>query len=268
MSKKETLRWAIQSNLVNSQDLARLTRACSDQGQPWVTFEAVPFSDELPPLDNLQPTLFYGSTQSMLSIHRSGHWKPGVYFDEGRFQTSAWVQAYGKACLNAEAQQTTLRALSRSQAAPDQLFFVRPCDDSKAFAGDVMSFASIQEWCRSLEQAPDCVVHPDLPILAAEPVGISHEWRLFVVSGRVSTGSHYRAHHRLEVSPGYPQAVAEFAEELARLWQPAPLYVLDVGQSGPNFYVIEINCFHSAGFYASDLDRLVRDISALPVDGN
>lgn len=48
-----------------------------------------------------------------------------------------------------------------------------------------------------------------------------------------------------------PAEVVEFARETAAIWAPAPVFVLDVARSADQLYVVEANCFHSAGFYAA-----------------
>ena len=101
----------------------------------------------------------------------------------------------------------------------------------------------------------------DCPVVVAEPVGISHEWRLFIVDGRASSGSHYRSRHRLDVSPDVPDEVIVFAEETAATWSPAPVFVLDICQSGDQLFVLEVNCFHSSGFYAADVRKIFADVS-------
>lgn len=252
------LRWAIQSNLVNGADLEKVLQACRQQGRPATTFTTVPFSNQPPDLDNSNPTVFYGSTGCMSNIWESQRWHPGVFFDPERFSFPAWNAAYGSDCLNSAAQQTTLGELATLSYPEEQLLFLRPIHDDKAFAGEVMAFGEIQNWVKGLDQT---VLSPDCPILVAEPVGIGHEWRLFLVNGRYSTGSHYRTRQRLDVYSGVPPEVVAFAESLATRWQPAPVFVLDVAQSGDRLYLVEINCFNSAGFYASDVDRLVRDVS-------
>lgn len=252
------LRWAIQSNLVNAADLERLLSACRQHDQPSVTFETIPFSNQAPDLDTDVSTVFYGSTGCMSNIWQTQKWNPGVFFDPQRFSFPEWGRAYGRHCLNGEARETTLTALAAEAYPADRLFFLRPIHDDKAFAGEVMAFGEIQKWVGELDQT---VLSPETPILVAEPVGISHEWRLFMVNGKVSTGSHYRTRQRLDVFAEVPVEVVAFAEGLARLWQPAPVFVLDVASSADRLYLVEINCFNSAGFYASDVAQLVGDVS-------
>lgn len=252
------LRWAIQSNLVNTADLEKLLAACRHHGQPAVTFETIPFSNQPPDLDTDQPTIFYGSTGCMSNIWQTGKWTPGVFFDPDLFSFPVWGRQYGHHCLNGGARETTLLGLASESHDPQRLFFLRPIHDDKAFAGEVMAFGEIREWVGELEQT---VLSPKTPILVAEPVGISHEWRLFMVGGKVSTGSHYRTRQRLDVYAEVPEEVVTFAEQLALLWQPAPVFVLDVASSADQLYLVEINCFNSAGFYAGDVTKLVGDVS-------
>ena len=253
------LTWAVQTNLINQRDLQSLKAACEKTGQNFLDFQAIPFSDELPDVPNQGPTVFYGATRCMAQVHSSRRWNPGVFFDEAFFNFNCWSQQLPT--LNGGAQVTTLEGLASQNHAAERLFFVRPCDDSKAFAGEVMAFGDIQQWCRQLS-AEACEVSPSCPIVAAEPVGIAKEWRLFVVEGKVASGSQYRVNHRLEVDPLVPAEVCDFVERLADRWQPAPVFVMDVALSGGDLYVIEVNCFNSAGFYASDVERIVARVSA------
>ena len=75
-----SLVWAVQSNLINSSDLARLELACRAQAVPFCPFQTVPFSDALPDIPHDRPTVFYGATRCMSSIYRDGRWTPGVFF--------------------------------------------------------------------------------------------------------------------------------------------------------------------------------------------
>jgi hypothetical protein len=36
---------------------------------------------------------------------------------------------------------------------------------------------------------------------------------------------------------------------------------MDIGESNKNLYVIEIGCLNSAGFYASNIDKIVCEVS-------
>lgn len=258
MSKELT--WVVQTNLLSAGDPARIQEACKALNIPFEPLEVQPFSDELPQVPTERPTVFYGSTRMVTSVARAGTWTPGVFFDEDAFSFERCKEALGAHMLNGDARIVTFEQLARETHAADKLFFVRPTDDLKAFAGTVLSFSEMQAWCRQLELEP-CELPPSYPIMVAEPVGLAHEWRVFMVDGKVSSGSHYRSYDRLDVRPDLPQEVRDFATRMAAQWQPARAFALDVAATGGDYYVIEINCFNSCGFYASDVKQIVSDVS-------
>ncbi|MCA9617209.1 MAG: ATP-grasp domain-containing protein, partial [Myxococcales bacterium] len=107
---------------------------------------------------------------------------------------------------------------------------------------------------------------PSLPLLDADvalcpPRAIDDEWRLFVVDGHVVTGSHYRSGETLDVHDDVPPEVASFGEATAARHAPSPVFVLDVARAGGALRVVEYNCLHGAGFYASDVGAVVRALN-------
>lgn len=254
------MRWAIQTNLGNRAEIARLLKSCRDLGHAVVELAHVPFSSELPNLDSETPTIFYGATGFVTLVAESGRWSPGVYFSAPRFEFEAYRDVLGDRALNSGARLTTLAVLARESRPSGEVLFVRPRGDTKEFAGAVFEFFRIQEWVKSLEEE-ETTLSPDCPVLVAEPVGLAAEWRLFVVDGRVVSGSLYRRYHKLEVSPELPREVVDFAQATAALYSPARAFVLDLARSGPNLYVVEYNCLNSSGFYASDTTAIVEALS-------
>ncbi|MCB9615233.1 MAG: ATP-grasp domain-containing protein [Sandaracinus sp.] len=106
-------------------------------------------------------------------------------------------------------------------------------------------------------------VHPllDADLALCPPRAIEDEWRLFVVDGRVVTGSHYRSGETLDVHDDVPSEVAAFGEGIAVRYTPSPAFVLDVARSRGTLKVVEYNCLHGAGFYASDVGAVVRALN-------
>lgn len=99
-------------------------------------------------------------------------------------------------------------------------------------------------------------------LVLCPPRTIEDEWRLFVVDGRVVTGSHYRRGDTLDVRADVPVEVVSFGETIAARYAPSPAFVLDVAHSDGALRVVEYNCLHGAGFYASDVDAVVRALNA------
>lgn len=193
-------------------------------------------------------------------MHRSGRWVPGVFFDEQAFQFTHTLQQYGDECLNSDARVTTMAELAALDLADDVRLFVRPVADLKEFAGTEFTLGDYRSWYARLAGG-DFDLCPDTPIIAASIKPIEHEWRLFLVDGRVVAGSHYRSHGELQVSPEIPPEVRVYAEQMAAVWSPSAVFVLDVAQSQGRLCVIEINGFNSSGFYASNIQDIVEAVS-------
>jgi len=254
--------WAIQTNLGEIPAIEKLKEACELTGNLFAPFQALPFCDDLPDLPTDRPTVFYGSTNVIHRIHKSGKWNPGAFFNEENFNFLTWSSYYK--CLNADAIVTTLADLVNPwefNVELDTECFIRPLADDKAFAGVVMTLGEIYKWVEELENCDSPQVSPTTPILVNNPVGIKQEWRLFIVNGRVSAGSQYRVNHKLKTSPEVPLEVIEFATAQVKLFQPAPVFTMDIAKTGNDLSVIEINCFNSSGFYESNVTALVGDIS-------
>lgn len=232
----------------------------------------MPFSKDVPDIDSDKPTLFYGATKWINNIYNNNRWQPGVYFNpESTYPV--WSAQYKEKALNYGSEITTLEELSFRPYEDSRLIFVRPIRDLKEFNGDVWEFGSLKRWVKGMwaqglatatrsiitDLSPEALVK--IPIVVSEPFGIAHEWRTFIVGGKVSSASHYRKYHKLTVSNDVPNEVIEFAEEQAKVYSPSEVFVMDVCESAGNLYIVEIGCFHSAGFYAADVKKIINDIS-------
>ena len=253
------VKWVVQSNL-GKHYFSDIENACKKLGLDFVPQPVIPFSDELPKVSADDLTIFYGATNWINTIYKSKVWRPGTFFNP-QSTVDYWMKKYKMFCLNYGSEITTLNKVAARNLDDKDQFFIRPCSDNKEFAGTVMSFKDIKDWQNMLVMCGDVDWVGNMPIILGQPHGISNEWRLFMIDGRVSSGSHYREYHKLKETPDVPPEVIEFAEERADEYTPAPVFVMDIGRSGDELWVIEIGCFNSAGFYAADVEKIVKDVS-------
>jgi len=261
LERKIMVNWVVQTNLGKhySDDIEQ---ACKSLGLNFTGLSVIPFDSSVPSVSTDSPTIFYGATRWISNIYESNKWNPGVFFNPESIFT-LWSRKYGKHTLNYNAEVSTITKLGQQIRAgrswKDNLIFIRPVSDQKEFAGDVISVSEIDEWSQKLMiDVPD---FGEVPVIISEPVGIAHEWRLFIVDGKVSSGSHYRASHKLKTDPLVPKDVSDFALKMAEKYTPSPVFVMDIGESGDELYVIEIGCFNSAGFYDANVEKIVYDVS-------
>lgn len=251
------MRWAIQTNLGSSRDAEALARACRDRGCEVHGIVRPPFCRDAPEVPTDAPTVFYGSSSLIDAVVLADRWRPGAWTLDDDYET--WISTYGSAMLNADARVLSMAQLASDDALANdtRLIFARPCNDTKVFAGHVTARCELVAWARRALEIGDSTLAAETRVLLAEPVGLRDEWRLFVVDRQVVTGSHYRTYQRLDVSPGVPDEVRQFAEQLLARESPAPVVVMDVGRSGDDLFLIEFNGACSSGFYAADLTALV-----------
>ena len=259
------MRWVIQSNLGNLEDHGRIHAICEKQGYSHESIKVIPFSSEIPEIDNAQPTIFYGATNFINNIYKSKKWNPGTFFNGENFTMRAYVGHYKEHMINFPCDFTTIGKFASSHQPMDKQFFVRPIKDLKEFPGEVMDFNKMVGWEKNIRYLPGCDNNPtltvDTEIAVSEPYGIAHEWRAFIVNGRVSSGSHYRSYMQLDSKEDFPERVADFVEQMCAFCMPAKVFVMDVGESAGNLFIIECNCFNSSGFYKSNIEKIIVDVS-------
>ncbi|MFD5875185.1 ATP-grasp domain-containing protein [Streptomyces sp. NPDC060322] len=103
---------------------------------------------------------------------------------------------------------------------------------------------------------PDAV-DPDTVVLVSEVVVFEAEYRLYVLDGRVHTGSRYAASGQLRLAPLSAGARAFGTELLDAVGHTLPsAIVVDVGVTDAGRWaVVEANAAWASGCYASDPDR-------------
>jgi hypothetical protein len=253
------VKWMVQNNFRSEPgDTEKIEEACKKYGFEFQGVKVIPFSGEIPEVS--KDMIFYGGTGWINNIYNKHPDLPGIFFNPKSVFTY-WIEKYGENALNFGAKETTLEEVSEEDHPDDKPFFIRPVRDLKEFNGGVMYFRDIRDWSNKVY----CVAedYGKIPIVVGEPFRIAHEWRLFIVNGKVITGSHYRLYSISQINPDVPQRVIDFAESQAEVYSPTAAFVMDVGESNKNLYVIEVGCLNSAGFYDSDINKIVYEVSNL-----
>jgi hypothetical protein len=257
--------WAVQTNLGHHPDVAALRAAVlAEPRAELLPISALPFSDELPDIPLGRPTVVYGSTRLVTNVHRSGSWRPGVFFDEEAFSYAAYRRGYGEHFLNRDAAVWSLDDIHPGKVAAESTVFVRPADDLKAFGGGLWRFGELCDWVGRLRRG-DLEFELSTNLVVAPAKEIGREWRLFVVSREVVAGSGYRRGGAMDVTAAVPRIVADFGASMAARWGPAAAYALDIAEHAGDLWVVEANCLNSAGFYPADVNAVVQRVTRLAV---
>ncbi len=256
------MKWYVQQNLGSERDLAAMERACDKHGHGFERIAYQPFSLHPPSVPHDEPALFYGAPNLIRLVAQAQRWSPGVYWSDEAFRASAWGDAYQEDQLNRRAIFTQLDALLGSGRSDEEVVFLRPDRDLKEFAGSVLTMEELRRWAVNALQE-DTTLDGAMRVLVGPAIEIDAEWRCFVVDGEVVAASLYRAAGELSVSEGAPREVVLFCERLSLKWSPARVFIMDIAAHQGHLSVIEINGFHSSGFYAASIDRVIDAVSSL-----
>ena len=274
--------WVVQNNLYNEYGYKNFITALDRLGSNYVVVKPVPFSTIiLPPdfdsmtqriedvdepyIDTDQNIVICGAI-TLGKVAKARGWTPGTFLNEN-FDFKYWCDGFGKEnLLNGESIVCTVE----NAECDEEEIFLRPTKDTKAFTGIVMTKEEFYKW---KERIADIIpydftpLHKDTEIMMSPVKEIFAEYRLFVVDGTIVTGSIYKQGTmgitQLNNLNGVFQPDEEImcmAQEMVDKWQPAVAFVIDIAKTPEGLKIIEINNFNSAGFYSSDVYKIINAI--------
>jgi hypothetical protein len=265
----KNLRWVVQKDLWNEKGYHALLDTLNERGIPHDIVKVIPFSHHFTPeLHPDSPVVVMGWEGFGIRARELG-WRPGAYLSSNLDQR-IWLEAWGHLCLNADSE------IGRLGDAPEDRgeVFLRPVLDDKSFAGRLDTPESLAQWKADLTRVvagmlPDesePTVTVETIVSWSSPKRILAEYRFFLVGRTVVTGSRYqmagRSANRLVVDPdalpdGVGAAAWTCAQAAADLWSPLDNFVLDVAETDEGLRIIECGCLNAAGWYDSDVARIV-----------
>jgi hypothetical protein len=233
--------------------------------------ESVHFAHELelPPDDTVM--VWGATTLGHIAVEKG--WKPGR-FQNDKFDMRYLTKRFGPHMLNSDAKFCTFSELEF-----EGLKFIRPVHDSKSFSGTVIAGDELAKWKTRVLDVSDgyATLRPETEVMYAEPKDIDLEARFFIVDGTVVSGSSYRSlgrqilYQRIDGNNPLFRPMVDFVRDMLAVdftesdsyestyAEPiAEAFVMDIGQVGDQYKVVEINTINSAGFYATDMGAVVR----------
>lgn len=263
--------WVIQKDIFNEPFYNKLLAFLEKVDIPYETVKVVPFVGEFvpEPTPTQENVIVIGSYSMSKSAIRRG-WIPGA-FDNENYDYRVWSKEWEGYCLNAPA------CIYKFGEVPEQEndFFIRPCEDTKAFTGYVTDWKEFSEW-----QQKVCALSGDLTekekadiaedvfhtlgyetmVLVSKPKDIVEEYRFVIVDGKVITGSMYKNGPVGLYNECTNSDIIEFAQKITDIWVPSRAFALDIAVLNGEYYVIEMGCVNSAGLYECDIQKIVMAI--------
>ncbi len=253
------MHWVIQENLHGERGFQTLIDTLEKFEIPHDLVKVIPFVGETIPDVNPEGKIFVIGSMSMHRVAKRKGWDPGVIMIPDMLEVATHWKHY---LLNSEYTVGAIGTLNAEVEFPEPMF-IRPYDDSKAFNGTIMDAEDFADMQRNLTRVasdkPTCSL--DTQVIISPLKEILREYRFFIVDGEVATGSMYKRGGKVLYSDELDGAL-DFVKEFLKVetWRPAKAFVLDVAMVPSGYDIIEINNLNSAGFYASDIQKLVMAI--------
>ncbi len=263
------VRWVVQSNLLSENDIDSIRSACEKCGADFQPVQVIPFSDALPEFTvDDKVNIYYGSTTFISRVDDALKFPDGVFFCHTAFQMDNYNAKWGQHMLNIDAKLTTLNECLEG-GVPTGDNFARPVADDKSFAGEVMKREELLEWAERVksnaavekEHGNVPTLDGDTPIMVGPALRVEKEWRNFIVDEKVIASTLYRKEHKLFKLREAPQDMIDFVHDRCGEYVPHRIFVMDIALCGNSYYIVECGCFNSAGFYAADVDEIVKVVS-------
>lgn len=259
------IRWIVSNDLGSQSDIIQLVdelKSNEDVDYIPVSLEQVltpSFKPDIP-VDDI-PTIFYGPVNFVTRMGKLGY-KPGVYGTPDTY-------SYDNICNNIPHEfifndpegshiVTATDVINSYNENEDYDMFFKPYKDDKSIIGSVKKITDIVDFCKQVLDGKIPDVDGTTKFVISTPYGITVEYRLFVVDGKIISGSEYNPDKN---NNSIPNKVIEFGNKIIEFWRPEPFFVLDIVISNNNCFVMEIQNFHSAGFYSSDIGKIVNSIN-------
>jgi len=269
--------YLIQENCFREANYDYLVESLQRLGLEYVQVKVLPFVDSFRCMDDPdkeyvtdRKDIFPFGSIKLARIGKDQGWEPGSIITENHdFQV--YREHYRENLLNWDSKVVNF---TDSWVWDEEMYFVRPCKDTKAFTGSVFTKAEWEEFVhRSLTNGH--LASTDNNTLMSEVLrkteiqvssvkDIQREYRFWVIGGKVVTGSMYRLGGRFHVSDQVDPDAVSFAESMVKLWQLDKRgFILDVCLADGQWKIVECGCLNCAGFYAANLPKVLAALEDL-----
>jgi len=206
------------------------------------------------PLTVGQSDVFCWGSVRLAHIAKDYGWTPGSLFNDNH-DYRVYAEHYGEEMLNHDSR---IIEFSQEFEPPSYIFFARPCGDTKAFTGQCFIKASWEEFVKfNLANKSRPTLNESTAVQISSRKDIQREFRTWIVQGKVVTASQYKLGSKVVHQRCTEPLVLEYAQRMADVYCPAEAFVLDVCLANDEMKVVEVNCINCAGFYDTDLVKLI-----------
>lgn len=267
------MHYIIQENVFREHHYEMLLKSVQRMGLPYTTVRIFPFVDKVVDLEDIndkeggynvddlpdfvpsQPKVFVFGAIKLARIVAKKGWQPGSMMNANH-DYDVYKHHYKENLLNYDSQ--ILKVSDKIDWQLGETKFIRPTQDTKSFTGAVFTQIEWEEAVeRNLYNHRSEIFNEETLIQVSSVKEIYKEIRFWVVGGKIITGSQYRIGNQTLYDEYYEEEAKEFAQSMVDIFQLAEAFVIDVCLTENGWKVVECGCINCAGFYKSDLQKVI-----------
>ncbi len=258
--------YLIHENPIRDTHHKLLIQHLEQLGLQYELIQFAPLDVEIEFLTRRKDVWVFGTFSLVQMVHKYG-FQPGSMYNLNH-DFEVYAPHFGTHMLNHDALVMNFSAPLPEDKKWD-MFFARPCGDTKAFTGQIFMRHSWTEYVRQQVENDQLRYIRERPetirVLLSPLKNISTEVRCWIVGGKVITMSEYKVGQRVIATNMDSDAkLKQQVQELADIYQPAEAFVLDVCRmaDSDDIKIVEINCMNCSGFYDANMQFLLAGLEA------
>jgi hypothetical protein len=241
------MHYIIQSNIYKEVNFDLLIHALKNLDLSFETVKVLPFIDSYDFETSRKDVFIFGGVK-LAEYTKDLNFSPGSLFGKTE-NFEDYLKYFRNHLLNGD---STIHNVS-DELTFTGVKFIKPLDDNKLFNGKL--FDNMYWNSEQSNLIYDKSYNPNLKILVSSPKTIYREVRLFIVDGKVVTGSQYMFGNKFMTSKYIGQNVIDYANEIIKIHNIADCYVMDIAETENGLKIVEFNCINASGFYESDVEK-------------
>jgi hypothetical protein len=220
---------------------------------PWRPFDPEPVKIK----SERKDVWFWGSIDTGIELQKQG-WYPGIMYNKNHdFDT--YLKKYGDNMLNAEGG-----VLPFGQTPPwGGPWFIIPTRDTKIFPAKIWDD---KEWTDYIQETREnglvVEISAKTKVMFSTPKdNIQQEIRCWIIDGEPVTMSQYKIGRRVNMlNMDNNEEAYIFAKQMAKIFCPSRVFVLDICLHEDEYKIVEINCANMSGFYDINMCKLIQSL--------
>lgn len=248
--------YVIQENIYKEHHFNTLMEHLRRYNLPHELIPWKPFTGQVADIKtDRKDVWFFGSIDDGIELQKQG-WYPGIMYNEGH-DFDVYLKKYGEHMLNSDAKVQAFGIIDGPEG-----FFARPTRDTKIFESKVWDKEEWNSYVTGLTAEFHDLISNKTAVMWCEPkYNIQQEIRCWIVDGEPVTISQYKIGRRVNMlNMDNNQEAYIFAKNMAKLFCPSRVFVLDICLYNDEYKIVEINCANMSGFYDINISKLIQTL--------